>query len=161
MIVVTPSDQGGYIHNVVISKPSTGSISVLESVGLKGDKGDPGEAYRQYISSGSISGHRVVSLNASGQVEYTNPTDKPSISRIVGVTLNAASLGGTLNVVKNSEVTEPSWNWNTNSAVYLAANGSLTQTVPTKQDVTFLVVVGFPISPTTLFVNIGIPIELN
>lgn len=161
MIVVTPSDQGGYIHNVVISKPSTGSISVLESVGLKGDKGDPGEAYRQYTSSGSISGHRVVSLNTSGQVEYTDPTDKPSISRIVGVTLNAASLGGTLNVVKNSEVVEPSWNWNINSAVYLAANGSLTQTVPTKQDVNFLVVVGFPISPTTLFVNIGIPIELN
>lgn len=143
--------------------------------GLKGDKGDRGEQGLQglpgapgasgdvsfiYRAAFAISGHRIVTLDEQGKAIYASATLASHANRIVGMTTNAAAADDALNVKKFGEVTEPSWNWQLDKPVYLGADGFLTQVPPEAPAAKFSVVVGFPISATTLFINIGIPITL-
>lgn len=128
--------------------------------GVKGDKGDPGGITITRTTSTAISGHRMVLLDGSGLVDYASNTSLSHATRIVGMTTNAAALGDSVNIAMYGEVTEPSWNWDISKPVYLGGDGYLTQVEPSAPTAKFSVVVGFPVTPTTLFINIGIPITL-
>lgn len=131
--------------------------------GDKGDKGDPGAAGEVsfvYPAASAISGHRIVTLDEQGKAIYASAAIAAHANRIVGMTMNAAAANDVLNVKKFGEATEPSWNWQLDLPVFLDADGFLTQTPPAAPAAKFSVVVGFPMSATTLFVNIGIPITL-
>ena len=128
--------------------------------GAKGDKGDPGGVTITRNAATAISGHRMVLLDGSGLVDYASNTSLSHATRIVGMSTNAAASGGSVNIAMYGEVTEPSWNWDTTKPVYLGGDGYLTQVEPVAPSAKYSVVVGFPITPTTLFINIGIPITL-
>lgn len=151
--VVIESDDGLEIISEAIQGPQ--GIQ-----GPKGDKGEPGGATFERIAAVALGGHRVVLIDSQGKADYASNDTQAHASRIVGMTTGAADSGATTVIQSYGEITEPSWNWNTSLPVYLGTNGLLTQVAPTAPSAKFSVVIGFPISSTTLFVNIGIPITL-
>lgn len=128
--------------------------------GLPGAPGAAGDVSFVYPAASAISGHRIVTLDEQGKAIYASAAIAAHANRIVGMTMNAAAANDALNVKKFGEVTEPSWNWQLDLPVYLDADGFLTQMPPAAPAHKFSVVVGFPISATTLFINVGIPITL-
>lgn len=128
--------------------------------GPKGDKGVPGGTEITRPAAINLSGHRVVMLDGQGGATYASNADQTHANRLVGMTTHAAVSGAPVAISIYGEVTEPSWNWNVDQPVYLGVDGFLTQTPPAAPAAKFSVVVGFPISATTLFINIGIPITL-
>lgn len=129
--------------------------------GPKGDKGEPGGTLIERPAAIDISGHRMVVLDGQGGATYASNADQTHANRIVGMTAHAAVAGAPVALAIYGEITEPSWSWDTTKPVYLGVDGLLTQVVPEFPDAKFSVVVGFPISATTLFINIGIPITLT
>ena len=103
----------------------------------------------------------MVVLDGQGGATYASNADQTHANRVVGMTTHAAVAGAPVALAIYGEITEPSWNWDTANPVYLGVDGLLTQIVPEFPDAKFSVVVGFPISTTTLFINIGIPITLT
>lgn len=81
---------------------------------------------------------------------YADHTDVSQVGKILGVTTQAIMVGNTGNVVFGGPIQEPSWNW-IEGAVYLGANGLLTQTAPTTG---FLLMIGRAIDEDILMVNI-------
>lgn len=128
--------------------------------GPKGDKGAPGGTEIERPAAINLSGHRMVMLDGQGGATYASNADQTHANRIVGMTAHAAVSGAPVVISIYGEITEPSWNWIVDQPVYLGADGFLTQTPPAAPAAKFSVVVGFPISATTLFINIGIPITL-
>jgi hypothetical protein len=129
--------------------------------GPEGIQGPPGGTGFQATAGADIGGHRIVVLDSSNKAQYADCTDLGHAQRVVGMTLNAAVADDSVSLQNFGEVTEPTWNWDMTKPVYLGPNGVLTQVVPTVEYAKFSLVVGFPSSPKSLFVNIREPIFLN
>lgn len=96
----------------------------------------------------------------AADVVYADATQPTHMGKLMGLTLNAASPGGTVEIRSDGEVTEPSWTWTPDQPVYLGTNGLLTQTVPNAGTAYFLQKVGFAVAATRLFLTIDPPITL-
>lgn len=127
--------------------------------GPPGMPGPSGGSAMLFTASGAIGGHRVLALDAANQVIYAGNDIPGTEHKIIGMSLNAAAPGGTINVVRSGEVIEPSWGWNTTLPVYLGVNGLLTQTPPAAP-AAYSLIVGFPTSPTGLFMTVREPINI-
>ena len=132
--------------------------------GDKGDKGDAGDSNTVVtMTAGSaLGGHRIVaqSPTINNTVVYADASNSAHANLVFGMTLNAVSEGGTVDVAICGEFTEPTWAWTLGLPIFLGTNGTLTQTVPTANVANFSLVVGFPITATKIFVNIREPIFL-
>lgn len=129
--------------------------------GRKGDKGEPGPAggaIIQKVASVPMSGHRMVAPIDANQVVYADCATLINRINTLGLSLNAASPGGTVDVQRLGEVQHSGWAW-TPGAVFLGQDGNLTQTVPS--GALFSLIVGFALDPTTLFIDIGVAITLE
>lgn len=100
-----------------------------------------------YVAAKSLSGHRLVVVEPSGQVDYASRLDLTHPGRLVGLTLNAAVKGDSISVQRSGQVTEPSWDWQTSKPLWLDINGQITQTCPKRG---FIVVVGVAIAPNSI-----------
>lgn len=80
------------------------------------------------VAGESISALRCITTNGSGQAVYATP-DTLANAVVIGVSTTSGSSGETITVKTTGELTDASWNW-TKGAVYLGANGVLTQTAP-------------------------------
>lgn len=135
--------------------------------GDKGDKGDPGPpgppgtAIYEFVAQAPMGGHRIIALDEAGVPVYASNDDPDSALRAVGISLNAADIGGTIRVQAEGAITEPSWGWLTDRPVYLGKDGLLTQTAPTYPDAQVAMIVGFPISPTSIFFSLCPMIRLS
>lgn len=107
----------------------------------------------------ALGGHRAVTVDANGKAIYASNLTAAHLYKVVGITLNAAILAGTVIVLKDGAVEETSWSWTVGSPVFLGSNGLLTQTLPTAP--AFLQILGVPLSPTRLLVSIREPIVLS
>lgn len=131
------------------------------ATGEQGKPGAPGGTVVEYAASGPLSGHCAVLFNADGQLAYASAADLSHIGRIVGITVNAADAGELAQVQNSDQLAEPGWTWDVTKPVYLGVDGALTQQVPALPACKFLMVVGYPISSTSLFVNMREPIILS
>jgi hypothetical protein len=166
-------------ETIVVTETPTNIVEVIQPLrdivevnargpqGPKGDKGDKGDAGDTntvvILTAGSaLGGHRVVaqSANSNSTVIYADASITEHANLVLGLTLNAADAGGNVEVAVTGEFTEPSWDWTLGLPIFLSVNGTLTQTVPTSSVANFSLVVGFPITPTKMFVNIREPIFL-
>lgn len=129
--------------------------------GPRGLQGPPGGATLEYTAGVAVGGHRAVILDGSGQLAYASAADMSHAGRIIGITVAAADAAAQCQVQNFDRLDEPSWNWDTSMPVYLGIDGLLTQQAPTQPDSKFSMVVGFPISSTSLFVNLREPIILS
>lgn len=135
---------------------------VLKSViqqgqGPAGPPGQSGANYIAFYADGPISGHRMVKSTVAGKVGYTSSSLQADANTVLGMTLNAASADGVVNVQTSGPVTEPTWNWTPNLPVFLGVSGAMTQTPPATG---FQLVVGIATAPTTLVLGIKQPIIL-
>lgn len=80
------------------------------------------------VAGESISALRCITTNGSGQAVYATP-DTLANAVVIGISTTSGSSGETITVKTTGELTDASWNW-TKGAIYLGANGVLTQTAP-------------------------------
>jgi hypothetical protein len=99
----------------------------------------------------NMSGHRAV-IQTNNGLDYASNDNPIHSLELVGVSLNAAIIGGTVNVVVLGNITEPSWNWIPNQPVFLGLNGYLTQAPPSSSG-SFSLIIGLATSTTALFVS--------
>jgi len=128
-------------------------------IGLQGPPGTSGAINQTYLATQATGGHRLVRTDGLGNIVYANCDDQPSIQNVLGMTQNAANIGDVLSVVRLGEVEESSWNWTPELPVYLGLDGVPTQTLP--GEATFGLIVGFPLTPTKLFICVREPIVFN
>jgi hypothetical protein len=119
--------------------------------GVSGGNGSTGTAVE------AISALRVVSETAVG-LSLANPASEQSMLSILGVSTNAASIGGTLTVTTRGMMTDPSWSWTVGSQLYVGAAGILTATPPASG---VLRSVAVALGATTISVAINDPIFLG
>lgn len=79
-------------------------------------------------ASTSISALRCITTDGSGLAKYATP-DTLANAVVIGISTTAGSAGDTITVKTTGELSDASWNW-TKGAIYLGANGVLTQTAP-------------------------------
>lgn len=126
--------------------------------GIQGIPGPTGGTALQYTAGVALGGHRMVVLDATGNAIYADNLTPGHLFKVLGMTTGAAGAGAVATIQTGGELTEPSWNWDVALPVYLGTNGQLTQVAPAAP--AFQLIVGFPISPTTLFINLREPISL-
>lgn len=122
--------------------------------GVPGADGTPGNISTDHNAAVPLSGHRMVTLDSNGLLIYASAETLAHANRVIGMTMGAVSAGVAPSVIKSGEITEPTWNWDTSLPLYLGANGLLTQTPPVGPTTKFSNVIGFPISPITVFIGI-------
>ncbi len=105
-------------------------------------------------AAADIGGHRVITMQGQ-YADCGNPADAFAVA---GITLQAVASGTTVQVQTYGELTETSWNWLVGQPVYLGTAGQLTQTPPSAA---FILVVGIPVTATTLLLDIQQPIILS
>jgi hypothetical protein len=132
------------------------------STGSQGPRGPAGSASLFKIADSAIGGHRIVVTSpvSDDDVLYASNTTANHANLVLGITLNAASAGGMLEIVRVGEVSEPTWNWTLGAPIFLGTEGLMTQTPPVNPTALFSLVVAFPITPTKIYVSIREPIYL-
>jgi hypothetical protein len=98
----------------------------------------------------SISALRCITTNSSGEAVYATP-DTLANAVVIGISTTAGNTGETITIKTSGQLSDASWNW-TKGAIYLGANGSLTQTAPTGGSI--IVHVAKAITSTTLIIDI-------
>lgn len=111
-----------------------------------------------YTTAAALSGHQVIALNLSGLATYASSDDLSMAFRVVGISTNAASSGGSITVQDKDVMTHGGWSWTPGQIIYLGLNGVLTNTVPVSA--TFILVMGKALSATSILVGIQPPIAL-
>jgi hypothetical protein len=124
---------------------STPPITVRITAAQRGLPGDPRSA--NYTSILPLSALRAVRNTPDGLV-YAEPDN---LGGFVGITTTSGP--GSINVVNENFLTDPSWAWNI-GPIYVAPNGVLTQ-----QEQPITREVAKAISPTVIFVHEGLVID--
>lgn len=107
------------------------------------------------VAGASLSALRCITTNGSGEAIYATP-DSLSNAVVIGISTTAANTGENITIKTSGQITDASWNW-TKGAIYLGANGSLTQTAPTGGSI--VVHVAKAITATTLIIDIDTIIQ--
>jgi hypothetical protein len=144
----------GVTETVVVA---VGGQGVTGPRGLDGQQGPAGGTTTSYPASIALSGHRMVTLDATGEATYASNDNLTHSNRVLGMTTGAADVGATAYIQIFGELVEPTWNWTLDTPIYLSVDGLLTQTPPA-QPAVFTLIVGFPIAATSMFINIQSPI---
>ena len=105
----------------------------------------------------ALSGHKMVVLDSAGEAIYADNTTMTHIHKVLGMTIGASSIGTDANILTHGKLTEPTWSWTLDLPIFLISNGSLSQTAPTSG---FSQVVAFPLSATSVMVDLREPISL-
>jgi hypothetical protein len=105
-----------------------------------------------------IGGNRVVIFDADGKLYYANQSDPTHANKIAGVTLQAGIADSVITCQSSGQMDEAGWTWDVSKPVYLADNGLMTQVLPTSG---FIIVIGMPITATSLLIRIHMPIMVN
>ena len=107
------------------------------------------------VASTSLSALRCITTDGSGLAKYATP-DSIANAVVIGISTTSASTGQNITIKTSGQITDASWNW-TKGAIYLGANGALTQTAPTGGDI--IVHVAKAITATTLIIDIDTIIQ--
>ena len=107
------------------------------------------------VASTSLSALRCITTDGSGLAKYATP-DSLANSVVIGISTTSASTGQNITIKTSGQITDASWNW-TKGAIYLGANGALTQTAPTGGSI--IVHVAKAITATTLIIDIDTIIQ--
>lgn len=107
------------------------------------------------VASTSISALRCITTDGSGLAKYATP-DTLANSVVIGISTTAGGAGDTITVKTTGELSDASWSW-TKGAIYLGANGALTQTAPTGGSI--VVHVAKAITATKIIIDIDTIIQ--
>jgi hypothetical protein len=119
---------------------------------------EDGDQFITVVAGGSLSGQHAVIIGEDGEAYYADRSNLDHVDIVAGVTTGAISAHATGSIQTSGRMIEETWNWTMEQSIYLSINGLLTQTAPTSG---FVLYMGFPLSPTSMFIRIGIPIILS
>lgn len=106
-----------------------------------------------------ISGHTVVATSgASGQLVPADSADTAMAPAVLGIITSAVEAGASVTVRAQGEVEESGWSWTPGQFIFCGADGVLTQTPPSSG---FLLIVGWAMTPTRMFVRLMQPVYLT
>jgi hypothetical protein len=125
------------------------TASLLAGSGIGGSVA---ELKRSGIAAVALSGHRVVTPQTDGQLNYASNDNVAHLTVPLWITTGAASPGSAVETLLFGLMIEPTWTW-TPGPVYLGVNGQLTQTPPAVPGAVFIAQVGTATSPTSVFVD--------
>lgn len=103
-----------------------------------------------YIAAEAISGHQAIALNAAGEAIVAS-CDNAAHQLVEGLTTNAASVGGDVQVARSGLLEHLGWTFTTGAPVFLGLSGEITQTLPVTA--LFAKVLGIALSPTRIKVD--------
>lgn len=143
---------------VVESTPITVAMAARGPAGPTGPQGPPGTIGIELVADIPLGGHRLIATDGNDGVRYADCTQTEDAHALIGMTLTAVIAGDTVSVQRYGVIEESSWNWTPGLPVYLGHAGVPTQTLP--GDAVFAQVVGFPTTPTRLFLAPREPVFL-
>lgn len=128
--------------------------------GVAGPQGPVGDVSYTYQAAVDIDAFKMVAHDAAGQLVLATNNNLIQATRVYGIATAAALTGVVTNVRMFGQVTNPAWNWTADMPIYLGEAGVLTQSVPAGAG-RFLLLVGYPISATSMFIRPLPPIVLT
>lgn len=102
----------------------------------------------------NLSGNMAVIIY-DGMALYADNSNINHAGIVIGITTGGASIGSDATIQYHGEMTEPSWNWITNEPIFLGTHGRLSQI---DTSTAFSNILGFAVTPTTMFINLETPI---
>ncbi|MGG6283680.1 hypothetical protein ACQ4M3_19035 [Leptolyngbya sp. AN03gr2] len=138
------------VKNIVVVHPVQSRDVVVTPSGIQGP---PGASADQQTgpsrpASETLSALRAVVLTTEGWA-YAQPSESSSANRAVALTLAAANAGTLIQPLLSGIVEDLAWNWHNDQPIFLNENGTLSQ-VP---NLYVIRVLGFPLTPTSLYFN--------
>jgi hypothetical protein len=119
-------------------------VHLAAIIGLPGRNGLDAISYDIAMTAAEdVGGHRAIAADAQGDAVHGDPASAAGGLPVIGMSLNAASIGDEVIIRTAATVEEPAWNWAPGS-IYLGAEGTLTQVVPVSGAI---VVVGTAVGP--------------
>lgn len=112
-----------------------------------------------YTAGRALSGHKMVVLNGVREAIYADNTILAHANIVLGLTKGAAAAGAQVEVIREQELQEPSWNWTVGLPIYLGTDGTLIQSAPVSPAL-FSLCVGFATATDRMFISVGVPIIL-
>ena len=100
--------------------------------------------------------YKVVITSTSGDVFVADSSDQTHMNFVTGIAINAAGAAGIVMVQRRGRLTEGTWSWVMGKSIFFDSNGELTQTPPTTG---FWMILGRPLTPTTIEVNLETPVK--
>lgn len=146
---------------VSIIEEVTETITISEAeqgpAGPAGPSGSGDEITR--TAAEPISGHTVVATSgASGLLVPADSADTDLAPAVLGISISAVEAGGAVKVRVQGELEESGWSWTPGHFIFCGIDGVLTQTPPSSG---FLLVVGWAMTPTRIFVRLMQPVYLT
>ena len=111
-----------------------------------------------FLAGETISGHSVCVLiaGAAFKADNTNPAHS---GLVVGMAVNGANAGGEVLITTAGLVAEPSWNLTPDALLFVGPSGAMVQGSP--PDGAFCQCIGFALTPTSLFLQLELPISTS
>ncbi len=101
----------------------------------------------------AISAHRIIVLDADDRPVYADSGLLSHINRVVGVSINSAAMGESLEIQYGGEIKDPSFNF-TPGPIYVGTDGFITTVLPTDVTAEYLQQIGIATNATTIALNI-------
>lgn len=137
---------------VALVRDTTSRVVVL--AGRQGIAGPAGSALIIGTAGESLSGHRMVTTNSSGEIIYASNLSSAHSGRVIGMTTGAAAMGATATVQTAGPITESSWAWTPGSLLWIGANGQVGGMPPVTG---WVQAIGYAQTPTTIFLQLTQP----
>lgn len=122
------------------------------SSGPTGPAGASGAEALQRLASATIIGLRAVSVNGPTTAANTDPTDRESISAVLGVAKQSAIQGSPFDVQTLGVLTDVAFSFTPDIPIWIGVGGELTQIVPLGP---YLRKVGIALTSNSMAINIG------
>jgi hypothetical protein len=108
----------------------------------------------QAVAGQTLSGQRLVGFDAAGEVVYADFLAQPEI---IGITENSANAGAIVRIrLAPQAITDPSFSFVPQTALFLGANGQILQSKPASG---FAVRIGIAVTSNSLFFNPFTPVQ--
>jgi hypothetical protein len=161
-VVIAPQVSSPYVV-----KTSDGAACVIETseqaayVVLAATQGPPGVAgppgggvsTQTYTAAGTISAYLVVAVSG-GEAVTADSSQIAYAGNVVGVAIGGVNAGALVTVQFAGQLEYNGWNWTLGKPIFLGTGGMLTQTPPASG---FNQIIGTPVTPTSIFINLQSP----
>jgi hypothetical protein len=112
--------------------------------------GSGGDSTLNKIAAVPLNAYKLMTTDSNGQAVYADAATPAHVNRIIGLSITAASAGGTVRIQSSGQITNQGWLLPTGATLYAGLNGDLSidSTVGA-----FSQIVGYVMSPNTIFLQ--------
>jgi len=161
VVVTTPEPIPVVVNTTGVNISVDDAIQVPVVVGVQGPQGVAGETTVSdsvtKVAGEILGGNRGVTIGSNGKAYYADNTIVAHANKVLGVTKGSAILDANVDIQTYGVMVEPSWNWDLAKMIFIGPNGTLVQDMPASG---FALVVGWPLSTTSMMIDIDKPIIL-